>query len=74
MFVSVFQLWEDFIFGYATYQLNKQRQTNLGKPSALSKEKDIKSLRDHVVKRMKALVADNVLGQARLCELKDCAC
>ena len=70
MFVSVFQLWEGFIFGDATYQLNKQRQNNLRKPSALSKEEDIKSLSDHVVKRMKELVSDNFLfclGQARLC-------
>lgn len=42
MFCEVFQLNKDFIFGDATYALNRNRQENLRKPEALPLEADLK--------------------------------
>ena len=47
--------WQDYLFGDATYQLNKQRQVNLRKPSKLPLEEDLVKLRDHLIGKMKEI-------------------
>ena len=54
MFIAVFKTWEDYIFADATYELNKQRQTNLRKPSSLPEESDIQTLREYVMINLKS--------------------
>ena len=45
-------------FGDATYELNKNKNVRLRKPSQLPDEDDVKTVRDHVMKRMKELVEE----------------
>ena len=51
-FTNILYLWEDLIFGDATYELNKRRQTNLRKPGVLPDEEDVKALRNETLRIM----------------------
>ena len=75
-FVSILEMFEDYIFGDATYELNKNKNVRLRKPSQLPDEDDVKTVRDHVMKRMKELVEEpfNFFDSSCYVELRDCAC
>ena len=60
-FVQVLELWEDFIFGDAQYELNKRRQINLRRPENLPNEEDIKNVLETVTSTIKALTEDAYL-------------
>ena len=51
-FVSVLEMWEDFIFGDATYQLNKNKNVKSRKPSKLPVEEDVIAFRNFVIAKM----------------------
>ena len=76
LFLSVFTLWEDHIFGDATYTSNKQRQVKLRRPSALPLEHDIKKLCDHVINRIDTILRDSFtfLDVHLFVELRNAAC
>ena len=75
-FVEILELWEDYIFGSAQYELNKRRQINLRRPEKLPNENDIRLLRDHVIKTMQRLTEDpfELWDSNRYVTLRDCAC
>ena len=66
---------QGFVFGDATYMLNKNRLM-LRKPSSLPVEKDVTLLRNYVAKSMKDIVADKLsyFDFHKYVELRDAAC
>ena len=75
-FIQILELWEDFIFGDAQYELNKHRQINLRRPEMLPNEADIKLVQSYVLSRMKYIVEDSFefWNSSRFVELRNCAC
>ena len=74
-FVSVLELWEDILFGDATYALNNNKQVNLRKPGKLPLEADIEKLRNYVLSRMKTLTGSfHLFDSHSFVELRDCTC
>ena len=75
LFLSILYLMQDFVFGDATYMLNKNRLM-LRKPSSLPVEKDVTLLRKYVAKSMKDIVADKLsyFDFHKYVELRDAAC
>ncbi|XP_065652453.1 uncharacterized protein LOC136079814 [Hydra vulgaris] len=69
-------MWEDFIFGDTTYQLNKNKNIKLRKPSELPDDDDIFVFRSHILKRMKELTAEffEFFDTSSYVKLRDCAC
>ena len=57
-FMQVLELWEDYIFGDAQYELNKRRQTNLRRPDKLPNEDDVQLVRNYLIEKMKILTED----------------
>ena len=51
-FIQSFKGWQDYLFGDATYHLNKKRQINLRKPSRLPQEDDLLIVKNHVIELM----------------------
>ncbi|PIK40701.1 hypothetical protein BSL78_22456 [Apostichopus japonicus] len=60
-FVAVLELNYNFVFGDATYQINKNRQTNLRKPAALPVEEDIQKLRKFMLSTIRSMTEDEFL-------------
>ena len=75
-FVQVLELWEDFVFGDAQYELNKRRQINLRRPENLPNEDDVQLVRQTVIASMKSLTSDPFLLWDDGCyiKLRDSAC
>ena len=75
-FVSVLEMWEDFIFGDATYQLNKNKNVKSRKPSELPVEEDVIAFRNFVITKMADIAKDSYHWFDSECfvELRDCAC
>lgn len=75
LFLSIIYLMQDFVFGNATYMLNKNGLM-LRKPSSLSVEKDVALLRNYVAKDTKDIVADKLsyFDFHKYVELRDAAC
>ncbi|XP_057296083.1 uncharacterized protein LOC130629325 isoform X2 [Hydractinia symbiolongicarpus] len=75
-FISVLEMYEDFVFADATYQLNKNKNIKLRKPSELPLEEDMQLLKNHVMQRMKELLQDpfTIFDVSSYVELRDCAC
>ena len=65
-FVSILEMLEDYIFGDATYELNKNRNIRLRKPSELPDEEDVTQFREYVMNKMKELVEEPVLAMSSL--------
>lgn len=75
LFLSVFEYMKDFVFGDASYTLNKQRQIKLRKPSSLPVEEDIKKLKDYVVGRIVELTDElDFIDNHKFIELRDATC
>ena len=76
LFLSVFNLWQDHIFGDAAYSNNKERQMKLQKPASLPLEGDIRKLRDHVIMRKREIVHDKLtfFDEHLYVELRNAAC
>ena len=60
-FIQSFKSWNDYLFGDATYQLNKQRQINLRKPCRLPLEEDLVKLRNDLLGRMEHICSESIL-------------
>nr|XP_054771810.1 uncharacterized protein LOC129279772 [Lytechinus pictus] len=60
-FLEVLKLNENFVFGDATYSLNKNRQTKLRKPQQLPLKQDVEKLRTHTLQKVEAMVNDKHL-------------
>ena len=75
LFLLILYLMQDFVFGDATYMLNKNGLM-LRKPSSLPVEKDVTLLRNYVAKDMKDIVADKLsyFDFHKYVELRDAAC
>ena len=75
-FVQVLELWEDFIFGDAQYELNKRRQIKLRRPESLPNEDDILCIRDRIINTMKELTQDVFMlwDTSKFIQLRDSAC
>ena len=75
-FMQVLELWEDYIFGDAQYELNKRRQVNLRRPEKLPNEEDIQLVCAYVMSKMKNITDDPYLLVDSHCfvELRNCAC
>nr|XP_047134212.1 uncharacterized protein LOC124812135 [Hydra vulgaris] len=54
-FIQSFKGWQDYLFGDATYHLNKKRQINLRKPSRLPQEDDLLIVKNHVIELMSSI-------------------
>ena len=52
------ELWEDYIFGDAQYEINKRRQINLRRPENLPNEEDVNLIRETIISTMKNLTED----------------
>ena len=74
-FICTFKSWEMYLFGDATYHLNKQRLVNLRKPAKLPVEEDLAKLRDHLINRMSELCNNyNFDDSHSYIELRDVVC
>ena len=74
-FIQSFKSWENYLFGDATYQLNKQRQINLRKPCKLPLEEDLLLLKNHLISRMKSICSDFHFDDSHsYVELRNVAC
>ena len=60
-FTSVLELNHEFIFGDATYQINKSRQIKLRKPASLPIEKDIEQLREYTMNTVAGIIQDKYI-------------
>ena len=60
-FLEVLSLNENYIFGDATYTLNRNRQTKLMKPEQLPLEEDMEKIREYTVHRISNIVNDSYL-------------
>ena len=60
-FIAVLGLWKNFIFGDATYHLNKERQKRLRKPQELPLEGDVRKLRNFIVEIIKKITNDTYM-------------
>ena len=67
-FIQVLELWEDFLFGDAQYQLNKRKNIKLRKPESQPNENDVKKLRDYVIEILSEPT------EQRYVKLRDAAC
>ena len=65
-FTCILEMNEDQIFGDATYELNRNRNINLRKPSALPLEEDIVKFREYILKNMQDLSHDPYCVCARV--------
>jgi hypothetical protein len=74
-FLEVLSLNGNFIFGDATYTLNRNRQTKLRKPDKLPLEEDVEKIRKYTVERIASIVSDSyVMWDLHLyAELRDLA-
>lgn len=54
-FIDVFELSHDYLFGDATYAMNRNRNEKLRKPEALPLEEDIAKVREYTLFRMQAI-------------------
>lgn len=57
-FVSVLELNHDYLFGDATYAINKNRQTLLRKPQEMPLEDDVCKIREHSI-NISAMMVNN---------------
>ena len=74
-FVSILEMMEDYIFGDATYQLNKNKNVKLRKPSELPLEKDVQKFQVYVLSKMQELLDPlHLFDSSSFVELRDCAC
>lgn len=73
-FVAVLELTQNAVFGDAAYKLHKTREEKLRRPSAQPLEKDIKTLRDYILQRIREITSDKfcVMDSHRFVELRDC--
>ncbi|XP_070181181.1 uncharacterized protein [Littorina saxatilis] len=55
-FIAVLELNKDFLFGDATYAINKNRQVKLRKPEEMPLEVDMEKLRTHTVDEVEVLL------------------
>lgn len=60
-FVAVPEFNQNYLFGDATYSLNKNRQTNPRKPMELPLESDVKQLHDHSLYEVQSMMNDKLL-------------
>ncbi|XP_030848126.1 uncharacterized protein LOC105437122 isoform X3 [Strongylocentrotus purpuratus] len=60
-FIAVLELNHSFLFGDATYAINKNRQVKLRKPDALPLEADMQKLRTYSVDGVQEIVSDEYL-------------
>nr|XP_054753532.1 uncharacterized protein LOC129259256 [Lytechinus pictus] len=73
-FVSVLELTHNAVFGDAAYKLHKTREERLRRPSAQPLDKDIKTLKDYILQRIRQITNDKfcVMDSHRFVELRDC--
>lgn len=57
-FIAVLELNKDFLFGDATYAINKNRQVKLRKPEEMPLEVDMEKLRTHTVDEVEGMIND----------------
>ena len=76
LFLSIFNIMQDLVFGNATYMLNKNRLITLRKSSSLPVEEDVSLLQNYVMKSMKDIVTDKFtyFDCHKYVELRDAAC
>ncbi|KAJ8018484.1 hypothetical protein HOLleu_43501 [Holothuria leucospilota] len=60
-FVAILELNQNFLFGDAAYQINKNRQASLRKPAALPLEEDVTKLRNFILSVIKNMMTDNFI-------------
>ena len=75
-FLSVFNLYKDYLFGDAAYQINRSRQIKLRKPINLPLEEDIIIMRRHVLSIIKKYCSDEfyLFDQHSYVELRNAVC
>ena len=75
-FLAVFNLWKDYIFGDATYHLNRSRQIKLRKPTNLPLEEDVAAMRTHVLSQITKYTSDSfhLFDQHSFVELRNAVC
>lgn len=74
-FISTWKNWEDYLFGDATYELNKQRQINLRKPCRFPVEEGLLKVRETILKTMEEKSSDyNFNDTHEFVTLRDAAC
>ena len=54
-FIYSLKCFQEFLFGSATYEINKRRQVNLRKPSELPQDEDLLVLRNHLIETMRTM-------------------
>ena len=69
--IEVQNLNHNFIFGDATYFINRNRQTKLRKPDSLPLESDVKNLRDFTIKDMQELTNGGISSAQEYIRLRD---
>ncbi|KAJ8050179.1 hypothetical protein HOLleu_03277 [Holothuria leucospilota] len=72
-FIDVFELSHDYLFGDATYAMNRNRNEKLRKPEALPLEEDIAKFREYTLFRMQAITRESyvVFDTHNFVELRD---
>ncbi|KAJ8050230.1 hypothetical protein HOLleu_03349 [Holothuria leucospilota] len=72
-FIDVFELSHDYLFGDATYAMNRNRNEKLRKPEALPLEEDIAKVREYTLFRMQAITKESyvVFDTHNFVELRD---
>ena len=74
-FLHSFKSWQNYLFGDATYALNRQRQINLRKPIKLPLEEDLLKLKEHLIERMQKLCDRYHFNDSQtFVELRNVAC
>ena len=54
-FIYTLKCFQEFLFGDATYEINKRRQVSLRKPSKLPQEENLMVLRNHLIETMRTM-------------------
>lgn len=72
-FIDVFELSHDYLFGDATYAMNRNRNEKLRKPEALPLEEDIAKVREYTLFRMQAITKESyvIFDTHNFVELRD---
>ena len=73
-FLKLLELWEDFIFGDAVYQSNKNREVKLRRPHNLPLEEDVIKIRNEILKRLSEETPLNLFNENSFVQLREAVC